>query len=99
MRLWQWLVTVLVVGTCLGIAREEVGRVALIVFITGLGEVVLGTSALLALFQSVGAIGQASGPGEYAGAVAQTALVLLVATSAMMGVLWLGVTILMAAVA
>lgn len=96
MRLWQWLATVWIVATCLAVAREEVGRVALIVFFTGLGEVVLGTSALLALFQSVGALGRASAPSDYAGAIAQTALILLAATTAMMGVLWIGVTMLMA---
>ena len=37
------------------------GRIALIVFVTALGEVVIGTTAVLALFQTIGALGEAKG--------------------------------------
>ena len=41
------------------------GRIALIVFLTALGEVVLGIAAVLALFQTIGAIGMARGLHEH----------------------------------
>lgn len=55
MRLWHLVLFVLFAGIILAIVRDTVGRIALIVFITALGEVVLGTTAVMALFQTIGA--------------------------------------------
>ena len=66
------------------------GRIALIVFLTALGEVVLGTAAVLALFQTIGAIGMARGLYERGGAVAATTLVLIIGTTVMSFWLFLG---------
>ena len=43
----------------MGIVRDEVGRVAVIVFFTGLGTCVAGVASIMALFQTVGALGEA----------------------------------------
>ena len=51
MRLWHLVVFILVVGILLAIVRDTVGRIALIIFFTALGEVVLGTTAVLAFFR------------------------------------------------
>jgi hypothetical protein len=90
MRLWHILFAVFVLAMGMGIARDEVGRVAVIVFLTALGEVVLGTSFLMMLFRTFGALGMARSPMAYAEAIAATAGVLVVAAGAMVGVLWCG---------
>jgi hypothetical protein len=90
MRLWHLVVAVLVVGFVLAVWRDTVGRVTLIVFLTALGEVVLGTTAVMALFQTVGAIGMARGFFEHGQAVAATTLVLIVATAIMSVWLFIG---------
>ena len=75
MHLWHHVVFILV----LAIVRDTVGMIALIIFFTALGEVVLGTTAVLALFQTIGAIGMARGLFEHGQAVAATTLVLIIA--------------------
>jgi hypothetical protein len=87
MRLWHVAFGILIVALVLALAREETGRVAVIVFITGLGEAVLGTLALMALFQTIGAIGEAHTGFEHAEAFLATTVVLAVATSVMLGLL------------
>jgi hypothetical protein len=98
MRLWHLIVLVFCLGTVFGIARSEIGRVALIVFFTGLGEMILGTTALMHLFKSLGAFGHARGLLAHVEALAATALILLAATVSMNAVLWVGVALLQRAV-
>jgi hypothetical protein len=99
MRLWHLILGVFLAATCLAIAREEPGRVAVVVFITGLCEVALGTTALLILFRTFAGIGEARGAAGYVEAVAATVLVLVLASLAMNGVFWLGIRIMLKAVA
>src|SRR5262249_22578053 len=87
MRLWHLFVVILCLGLILAIVRDRVGRIALIVFVTALGEVIIGTTAVLALFQTISALGEAKGVVAHAEAVATTTLVLLIATAVMS--LWL----------
>jgi hypothetical protein len=87
MRLWHLVLMILVLGILLSIIRDPVGRIALIVFVTAIGEVVFGTTAVMALFQTIGAIGLARGLFEHTQAVAATTLVLIFATAVMS--LWL----------
>jgi hypothetical protein len=87
MRLWHLFVVILAVSVILAIVRDQVGRVALIVFVTALGEAIFGTTAILALFQTIGGIGEAKGLFAHVEAVATTALVLVIATIIM--ALWL----------
>ena len=79
-----------VLGILLGIIRDPVGRIALIVFVTAVGEVILGTTAVLALFQTIGAIGMARGLFEHTQAVAATTVVLIFATAIMSIWLFIG---------
>ncbi len=67
------------------------GRVAIVVFTTGLIEIVLATTAIMTLFQTVGAIGEARRITAYAEAVLATATVLTVASITMNAVLTVGV--------
>jgi hypothetical protein len=83
MRLWHLFVFIIILATVLAIARDPVGRVAMIVFITALGEVIIGTTAILALFQTIGSLGEAKGLVAHAEAVATTTLVLVLATAIM----------------
>jgi hypothetical protein len=83
MRLWHLSVFIIILGTVLAIARDPVGRVAMIVFVTALGEVIIGTTAILALFQTIGSLGEAKGLVAHAEAVATTTLVLVLATAVM----------------
>jgi len=90
MRLWHLILGVIVFSVVLSLIRDPVGRVAVIVFFTGLGEVVLGTSAIMALFQTLGALGEAKGLVAHSEALAATAFVLGIATGTMTAWLWVG---------
>lgn len=94
MRLWHLLTLVLMVALVLAIARSDVGRVALIVFFTGIGEIILGVTALMQLFKTIGAFGEARGLTAHVEAIVATALVLLIATIGMNAVLWAGLWLL-----
>ena len=90
MRLWHLVVLILALAVLLTIIRDPVGRIALTVFITALGEVVIGTTAVMALFQTIGSFGEAKGLFAHAEAVATTTLVLIVATTFMSSLLFMG---------
>jgi hypothetical protein len=90
MRLWHLAYLILGLGLVFTIARDTVGLVALIVFTTALGEVILGTTAVMALFQTIGALGMACGLFEHGQAVAATTVVLIVATAMMSILLFFG---------
>ncbi len=97
MRLWHLFVFVLAMGLILAIVRDPVGRIALIVFVTALGEVIIGTTAVLALFQTIGSLGEAKGIVAHAEAVATTTLVLVIATAIMSSLLFCGAWLVQAA--
>jgi hypothetical protein len=90
MRLWHLFVVILGLSLVLTIVRDQVGRIALIVFITALGEVFFGTTAVMALFQTIGSLGEAKGLFAHAEALATTALVLIIATTIMSSWLFAG---------
>jgi hypothetical protein len=98
MRLWHLVFGIFVVAIVLGLCREPVGRVAVIVFVTGLGEFAFGTAALMALFQTLGALGEAKTFVTHIEAVASTAFVLALATAIMTGWLFLGAALVIASV-
>ena len=87
------------VGDRLLVDDGKVGLVvtALIVFITALGEVVIGTTAVLALFQTIGSLGEAKGLVAHAEALATTTLVLVLATFIMSSWLFAGAWLVQAA--
>jgi hypothetical protein len=90
MRIWHLFTAILTIGVLLAIMRDPVGRIALIVFATAIGEVVFGTTAVMALFQTVGALGEAKSLFAHAEALATTTLVLIVATAVMSSWLFAG---------
>jgi len=90
MRLWHLLVFIAAFSVILVIVRDQVGRIALIVFVTASGEVIIGTSAVMALFQTIGSLGEAKGLFAHAEAVATTTLVLIIGTTIMSSVLFVG---------
>jgi hypothetical protein len=90
MRLWHLLVFIAAFSVILVIVRDQVGRIALIVFVTASGEVIIGTTAVMALFQTMGALGEAKGLFAHAEAVATTTLVLIIGTTIMSSVLFVG---------
>src|SRR5262249_44662633 len=83
MRLWHLFVFILALSLILAIVRDQVGRIALIVFVTGAGEFVMGTTAVMTLFRTIGALGEAKGLFAHVEAVATTTLVLVIATTIM----------------
>jgi hypothetical protein len=91
MRLWHLIYIVMMAAIVATAARETVGRVALVVFTTGLIEFALGVTFVMTLFRTFGAIGEARHILSYLEAVFATALVLIVASYVMTGVLWVGV--------
>jgi hypothetical protein len=90
MRLWHLVLLILVLGIVFSIIRDPVGRIALIVFLTAIGEVVFGVTAVMALFQTIGAIGLARSLLAHAQAVAATTVVLVIATATMSMWLFIG---------
>ena len=85
MRLSTLVFAVLILGTIMGIARDEVGRVAVIVFFTGLTTSIAGVASIMALFQTVGAIGEAKTVVAHVEAMAATVLVLFFGSILMLG--------------
>lgn len=96
MRLWQLVFLVLLAAVMLSAARDEIGRIAVVVFITGFIEFVLATLALMLLFRTIGAIGEAKRLVAYMEAVASTAAVLVTASVVMNAVFWAGLWVLQA---
>ena len=90
MRLWHLIYAVAAVSVMMRLARDPVSRVFLIVFVTGTGAVVLAMAALMALFQTVGALGEAEGFDAHAEAIAVTSAVLVVAAAAVTAWLFAG---------
>ena len=58
MRIWHLALMILVAAVILALTREAFGRVMLVMLATGLGEVALGTAAVMTLFRTLGAVGQ-----------------------------------------
>jgi len=90
MRLWHLSLGVAALAVVLMFWRDPVGRVFVITFATGLGMVGFGLAAVLGLFQTVGALGEARGTPEHAEALAATAAVLALGTAAVSGWLFAG---------
>ena len=90
MRIWHILVVVFALACLFGIARNEVGRVSVVMFMTGLCEIILGTTALMHLFKTIGSFGQAKTLTAHLEAIVQTLIVLVAATAAMNFVFWVG---------
>ncbi len=99
MRIWHILVVIFALACVFGIARSDVGRVAVIMFFTGLCEFVLGTTAVMHLFKTIGSFGEAKTMFGHIEAVIATILVLALATVAMNVVFWLGGSLLQLALA
>ncbi len=90
MRLWHVLALIFLIAMVLSVCQNEYGRITIILFTIGVGEVILGAFALMNLFQTVGAFGKARTLIAHVEALAATALVLAVASFSMTAVLWLG---------
>jgi hypothetical protein len=98
MRLWHIVVAIVALALILSIGRDQVGRIAMIVFVTALGEVIIGTTAVLALFRTIGSLGEAKGLFAHAEAVATTTLVLIFATAIMSSWLFAGAWLVQASI-
>lgn len=94
MRLWHFLFAILGVALVLAIAREPMGRVALVVFFTGICLIFLGTSSLMMLFRTFGEIGMARTGRHYLEAIFATAGVLFFGTVSILTVIWFGAVVL-----
>jgi hypothetical protein len=93
MRLWHLVLTVFLLACVLTAARSDAGRVAIVVFVVGLAEFACATTAIMALFRTVGAIGEARDLGSYLVAVSATVLVVFFGSLIMNSLLWLGVSL------
>jgi hypothetical protein len=90
MKLWQMVFAIVLIAVVLVLFRDPTGRVFVIVFVTGLGEFVLGLAAVMALFQTVGALGEAKGLFDHFEALAATTGVLAVGSGGMSGLFFAG---------
>jgi hypothetical protein len=98
MRLVQLLFAVAVLALLMTIFRDPIGRVAVIVFATGVAEVVFGLLGIMGLFQTIGALGEADTFTAHLEAVAATSAVLALASAAMSGCLFVGIWLIQALV-
>lgn len=92
MRIWHAILSVFLTALLLTVAREPAGRVAIVVFFCGAGELACGTAAVMALFQAVGSIGEARGALEHAQCLLATGIVVLVGSGLMLSILSFCVT-------
>jgi hypothetical protein len=90
MRMWHLLAAVALLAFVITLARDPTTRLFMIIFATGLGEVVLGLIGVMALFQTIGALGAARSLPDHAEAAAATTVVLTLATGAMSGWMFAG---------
>jgi hypothetical protein len=98
MRLWHLIFAVAITSVVMTLARDDAGRVGVIVFVFGVVECAFGVAALMALFQTVGAFGEARGLVAHATAVAATTLVLAAASTVMVAWLFVGAWLVVATV-
>jgi hypothetical protein len=90
MRLWHLTLSTLLLAVVLTIAREPAGAVSLVVFFCGIGEVVLGTTVLMMLFQALAAVGYAEGFVDHVEAVAVSFVILVIGAGLMLAWLFVG---------
>jgi hypothetical protein len=92
MRILHIIYAVFMLAMALTIAREPVGRVALVVFIALGAELICGLTAVMLLFQTVASIADARDALEYVQSLMATAIVLAVASGLMLAMLSLALT-------
>ena len=90
MRLSTTMLAILVLAVVFTLLRDDAGRVGVIVFVTGLGVTVGGVAALMVLFETIGALGEARTWLDRLQALAATALVLAVGSAGMLGAMFVG---------
>ncbi len=90
MRLSTLTFLILVLAVVFALLRDEVGRVGVIVFITGLAVTVGGVTAIMALFQTIGAFGEAQTVYAHVEALAATAVVLVVSSFGLLAAMFAG---------
>jgi hypothetical protein len=98
MRIWHTLFAVFLVALGLTLLRDPAGRVAVVVFLAGIVELICGLTAIMMLFQTVGSIGEARDLGEALVGVVASALVLTIAATVMAVIVGLGVGLVLAIV-
>ena len=96
MRLMHLVGAVAFIALGLTLWREPMTRVFIIVFVTGLGEITFGLVALMALFQTIGALGEAEEAVEHLEAIVATSAVLALASAVMSAWLFAGVWVVFA---
>jgi len=94
MKLWHLIFVVFLAAIAMAISRDPVGRVALVVFVTSLTMIGLGTASLLLLFRAISAIGSADSTVSTIEACAATAGVVVFGSGSMLFVLFCGIALL-----
>lgn len=90
MRLSHLIYAIAAVSVMMTLARNPLSRVFLIMLTTGIGAVFLGTTAVMALVQTIGGLGEAKGLSAHVEAIVSTSVVLAVATALMSAWLFVG---------
>jgi hypothetical protein len=83
MRIWHLVAIVIVVAVVFSLLREPEGRVGVVVFCTGIGEVVFGIIGIMSLFHTLGSLGHSRNLGEAALCLTATLVVTTVVAIAM----------------
>lgn len=93
MRVWHFLFLVMLSAILLTVSREPTGRVAIVVFFTGLGEFILGLTAIMFLFRTIAALGYSRSVLAWTEAFVTTIVVVVIASVTMNALLWCGVSL------
>ena len=81
---------VLVLAVVFTLLRDEVGRVAVVVFVTGLGVTVGGVTVIMSLFQILGHLGEARTLAGHVEALAACVLVLTLGSGTLLATMFVG---------
>lgn len=90
MRLLTLMFAILVLAVVFALLRDDVGRVAVIVFVTGLGATVAGLAALMSLFQTLGAFGEARTFAAHVEALVASVVILALGSGGMLATMFVG---------
>jgi hypothetical protein len=93
MRIWHNVLLVYLAALTLTLCRDPAGRVSIVVFVTGVAELICATAAVMMLFKTLGSIGEAKGLVGRLRGLGASVCVLIIAGAMMAGSLAFGLMI------
>ncbi len=91
MRIGHLILAVFLSAIVMSLVRSPAGRVTVVTFVFGTAMMAAALVTLLAMFQTVGSLGEARGLGQHLEALAATAAVTVVGAGVTLMALWAGI--------